>query len=342
MRVASYNVAWFNALFDDSDALIAGDGPSGRHGVTRVEQILGLGIVFTALDADAVMVIEAPDQGNGRSTVAALEGFAAHFGLRARRALIGFPSESQQEIALLYDPDALAAVHDPQGRPTGKRGSAEAPRFDGVFRAGPDENGTEQKVIFSRPPLELLVETARGTLFRMIGVHTKAKVPHGARNAEEAMRIAIENRRQQYAQCVWLRQRIDAHLNEGEPLIVLGDFNDGPELDAFEPLFPRSGVEVVLGWDKPAQMQLHDRHARKALAKHLAAAPASARFLMSDGQYLSALLDYIMVSSDLLACDPVWRIWHPFDDSACLSNPELRTALLVASDHFPVTVDIAL
>ena len=342
MRLASYNVEWFNALFDDSDGLVADDGPSGRHGVTRAEQLLGLGIVFTALDADTVMIIEAPDQGDGRSTVAALENFAAHFELRARRALIGFPSESQQEIALLYDPDALSAVHDPQGAPTGKGGSAEAPRFDGVFRAGPDENGTEQKVTFARPPLELLVETSGGTLFRMIGVHTKAKVPHGARDADEAMRIAIENRRKQYAQCIWLRQRIDAHLVEGEPLIVLGDFNDGPELDAFEPLFPRSGVEVVLGWDQPREMQLYDRHARKALAKRLAAAPASARFQMPDGQYLSALLDYIMVSPDLLRRDPRWRIWHPFDDSACLNNPELRAALLAASDHFPVTLDIAL
>lgn len=343
MRIATYNVEWFNALFDDEDQLLEDDGPSGRHGVSRIEQIVALGIVFTALDADAVMIIEAPDEGPGRSCVAALEGFAARFGLRARKALVGFASESQQEIALLYDPDVLRARHDPQGEPTGKRGSGDAPRFDGVFRLdGNDTPEDMQTVRFARPPLELAVETATGMRLRMIGVHTKSKVPHGARDAEDAIRVALENRRKQLAQCLWLRQRIESHLAAGEPLIVLGDFNDGPELDEYDALLPRSGIEVVLGWDGPRALQLYDRHARKALSRHLAAAPASARFQMHDGQFLSALLDYVMLSPDLCAGGPVWRIWHPFDDPGCFRVPELREALLAASDHFPVSIDIAL
>jgi len=340
VRIATYNVEWFNALFGEEHALLEDDVPSARHGVTRAEQLCGLGIVFTAMDADAVMIIEAPDQGHGRSTVAALEGFAAHYDLRTRKALIGFASETQQEIALLYDPKALSAVHDPAGEPTGKRGSPDAPRFDGVFRIGPDESGNEQKVTFARAPLELLIESAAGTVFRMIGVHTKSKVPSGARSRKDAVRMAIANRRKQFAQCIWIRHRVDAILAAGDPLIVLGDFNDGPEIDEFEHLFPASGVEVVLGWDKPQEHQLYDRNARRALSKHLAAAPASARFLMPEGHYISALLDYIMVSPGLRTKKPRWRIWHPFDDRACFANPELREALLNASDHFPVTLDI--
>ncbi|WP_114966720.1 endonuclease/exonuclease/phosphatase family protein [Alkalilacustris brevis] len=342
MRLATYNVEWFNALFGDDHMPIEDDGPSGRYGISRAQQLYGLGIAFTALDADAVMVIEAPDEGNGRSSVTALENFARHFGLRTRKALIGFASESQQEIALLYDPDALSVVHEPLGEPTGKHGREGAPRFDGVLRLGPDENGTEQKVVFSRPPLELLVESRAGNVFRLIGVHTKAKVPHGARDAEDAIRLAVENRRKQFAQCVWLRRRIEEHLCAGDPLIVMGDFNDGPEIDEYELLFPRSGVEVVLGWDGPRDLQLYDRNARKALSKHLAAAPSSARFLLPHGQYVSALLDYIMISPELRTRNPKWRIWHPFDDKGCFEIPELREALLLASDHFPVTLDIDL
>ncbi len=41
---------------------------------------------------------------------------------------------------------------------------------------------------------------------------------------------SIENRRKQLAQCVWLRQRVAGHLQAGDSLIVLGDFNDGPGL----------------------------------------------------------------------------------------------------------------
>lgn len=50
----------------------------------------------------------------------------------------------------------------------------------------------------------------------------------------------------------------------------------------------------------------------------------------------------MMVSPDLRALSPKWRIWHPFDDAGCYCVPELRDALLAASDHFPVTIDLPL
>ena len=57
---------------------------------------------------------------------------------------------------------------------------------------------------------------------------------------------------------------------------------------------------------------------------------------------MQALLDYILISPDLMARRPAWRIWHPFDDPVYWDNKELREALLVASDHFPVSLDIEL
>ncbi len=67
----------------------------------RATRLTALGMVFTALDADAVMVIEAPDQNKHRATVPALENFAQAMGLRTRKAIMGFDNETQQEIALL-------------------------------------------------------------------------------------------------------------------------------------------------------------------------------------------------------------------------------------------------
>ncbi len=115
MRIATYNVEWFNALFDHDGHILDDAGPSARYGVTRADQLAGLGIVFTAMNADAVLVVEAPDQNRRRTTAGQLEAFAAMFGLRTRKAVAGFPSETEQEIALLYDPERLSAVHDPQG-----------------------------------------------------------------------------------------------------------------------------------------------------------------------------------------------------------------------------------
>ncbi|MCW9043529.1 MAG: endonuclease [Pseudopelagicola sp.] len=339
MRIATYNVEWFTNLFDDHGHLLMDDRWSGRQDVTRAEQIEALGIVFTALDADAIMVIEAPDENGKRSTQEALETFAAAFDLRARKALIGFRNDTQQEIALLYDPDALRARHDPLGAETGKKGAADAPRFDGVFRIDLDIDATEDMVRFSKPPLEVAVETAKGTALRLIGAHLKSKAPHGARGRDEVMRMSIANRRKQLAQAIWLRRRVEDHLTAGDSLILLGDLNDGPGLDEYEHLFGRSSVEIIMGSE--AGPCLYDPHAREALRNRMGAAATTSRFyLANQKRYLQALLDYVMISADLRGLGPEWRIWHPFNDADCWAVPELRAALLTASDHFPVSLDI--
>jgi hypothetical protein len=333
LRIATYNVEWFDNLFDDWGRLIADDGWSGRRDITRAVQTAALGHVFRALDADAVMVIEAPDTNRRRDGVLALESFAARFGLRARAALIGFPTQTQQEIALLYDPDRLAARHAPGGDLPGT-----APRFDTATRIDLDIDGRPDTVTWSKPPLEAAITPLQGRPFRMIGVHAKSKAPHGARNPHEVTRLSIDNRRKQLAQCIWLRQRVAEHLAAGDSLVVLGDFNDGPGLDAYERLFRRSGVEIVLGEGDGAR--LYDPHAEPVSGHGHGPPPTTARFRLPKGRgHLSALLDFVMVSPDLRARDPRWRIWHPLDDPALRADAPLAAALLAASDHFPVTLD---
>jgi len=338
MRIATYNVEWFSSLFDDHNQLYNDRGWSARYNITRADQTAALGVVFQALDADAVMIIEAPDQGKKQSTIKALESFAAHFGLRAREAVMGYSNDTQQEIAMLYDPDAITAKHDPQGAFSGPTGAKGAPRFDGALRIDLDIDATEDLVVFSKPPLELSVSTKGGFAFRMIGAHLKSKAPHGAKTPAEVMSFGIANRRKQLAQAIWLRARIEGHLAEGTPLMVMGDMNDGPGLDEFENLFGRSSVEIVLGHEGPNA--LFDPHAKQALSRKLSAMPTSARFwIRPEKRYLQALLDYIMVTDDFRSRGAQWRIWHPLDDPTCWQNPKLRDALVTASDHFPVTID---
>lgn len=327
MRLATYNVEWFSNLFDDAGRLMDDAKWSGRYDIKRFQQIEALGIVFNALDADAVMIIEAPDSHRKRDGVAALENFANLMGLRARRAVMGFVNDTQQEIAFLFDPDEMNVSHDPQGKP----------RFDRDYRIDLDVDAAPERIRWSKPPLELAVETQKGTKLRLIGVHAKSKAPHGARSKTEAMRIAIENRRKQLAQCIWLRERVDDHLDEGENLIVMGDFNDGPGLDEYEKLFGRSGVEIVLGGD--GDIPLFDPHAASKIED--GPLPASARFWLSDQKrWMETLIDYVMVSPALVAKSSDWRIWHPDDDARIANTPELVQALLVASDHFPVSVEL--
>jgi len=333
VRIATYNVEWFSNLFDDKERLLEDGERSGRQGVTREDQISALGHVFQTLDADAIMVIEAPDDNRRRSSHIALEVFAERFGLRAKNAIIGFGNHTQQEIALMYDPRALTVKHDPMQ-------SDAVPMFDGEFAFDLDVDATPDPVKWSKPPLEVAAVSASGAAFRMIGVHAKSKAPYGARNQAEVTRLSIQNRRKQLAQCIWLRKRVEEHLGAGDDVIVLGDFNDGPGLDEYEKLFGRSSVEIVLG---ETGERLYDPHAMQAINRRIGASPTSSRFrIPPDGHYLSALLDYVMVSRRLKDKDPKWQIWHPFEHAKCYADPKLRDALLTASDHFPVTLDIEL
>jgi len=337
MRLATYNIEWFANLFDRNDNLIADDSWSGRHNITKVQQIEAIATVLTALDADAVLIVEAPNTGKSQNTVRALQRFAETFDLRTSQAVMGFPNDTQQELALLFDPDVLTPRHDPVGQPSDGTGNPDAPRFDSVFRIDLDVDATEDLVRFSKPPMELAVTTSSGKAFRLIGAHLKSKAPHGAASRDEAIRISIANRRKQLAQAVWLSKRVAAHLEQDDPVILLGDLNDGPGLDEFEHLFGRSSVEILL------QAGLYDPHAVQTHGPRPGAALSTARFARpEEGRYLEALLDYIMVSHDLRDLQPKWRIWHPFRDTTCWANEDLRGALLDASDHFPVTLDIDL
>lgn len=341
LRLATYNVEWFNALFDDNGRMLDDREPSTRYQIMRGEQLAALAIVFTALDADGITIIEAPDTNGKRSTTRALETFARAVGLRARKAIIGYPSETEQEIAFLYDPDRLTVRHDPRGSPANSHGSQDAPRFDTTFRYDLDADNVSETIRFSKPPLELAVTTATGTRLRLIGVHAKSKNPYGAIGREAQIRLSIENRRKQLAQCLWLRQRVNAHLAARDSLLVMGDFNDGPGIDEFEKLFGHSGIEIVLGTDPDPATRLTDPHATMALQSKVGITPTSARFYLApQKRFFEALLDFIMVSPDLAARAPDWRIWHPFNDPEIMATPDLREALLQASDHFPVSIDL--
>ncbi|MXU65254.1 endonuclease/exonuclease/phosphatase family protein [Oceanomicrobium pacificus] len=345
MRIATYNIEWFAELFSKDNKLLLDDEWSRRHNVTRRQQANAIATVLRAVDADLTFIVEAPNTGHKQNTVDALEQFAAAFGLRQSRAAMGFANETQQELAVLFDPARVMVEHDPKGEGSDGRGSVTAPRFDSAFRLDIDVDAEPEIHRFSKPPLELAVTALpSGRKFRMIGVHAKSKAPHGARNRQDETRISIANRRKQLAQCIWIRQRVDAHLDAGDDLVVLGDFNDGPGLDGYEKLFGRSGIEIVIGTNMPPDRMLAEPHARLWLDPRQGWALSTARFYSKElHRYLNAMLDYVMLSPDFAAdTGGRWQIWHPFDDPDCYADDRMREALLTASDHFPVSVDLTL
>ena len=343
MRIATYNVEWFTNLFDDQNRLMADQSWSARYKVKRTDQANALAHVFRKIDADAVLIVEAPNTDKKRSSVQALQNFASRFGLRQSRAVTGFESHTDQELTVLYDPDILKMHHDPKGEISDGGTITRSPRFDGKFKLDVDVDGQPDVHVFSKPPVELAVtHHASGKTIRLIGVHAKSKAPHGARNRREATEMSINNRRKQLAQCIWLRERVEDHLSADDSLIVLGDLNDGPGLDGYEKLFGKSSVEIVLGSADNPETHLKEPNAEIWLDPRQGWSVSTARFYSKQHKrYLNALLDYVMLSPDLVADHaPKWRIFHPFDDPACFNDPKMQTALLTASDHFPVCVDL--
>lgn len=355
LRIAAYNVEWFAGLFDEEDQLILDDSWSARHDVVKRRQTHAIAEVMRAFDVDVFLVVEAPNEGRTASCIKALEGFAKRFELRQSNAMIGFANGTTQELALLFDPARVALRHDPLGHKwapprSGRRMRlkflgplARAPRFDGVLPLDIDEDGLVDFQTFSKPPIEAELIIAAATL-RLIGVHAKSKAPHGAKNDRDAVCLQIANRRKQLAQCEWIRRRVDQHLDRDEHVIVLGDFNDGPGIDRYEKLFGRSGVEVVIGSVAEPDRLLRNPFVKARLHPDLGWRPATERFYNREKRgYLNALIDFVMLSQSITRdMVPEWRIWHPFNDAACYADEALKQALLDASDHFPVSVDLRL
>jgi len=141
MRVATYNIEWFSELFDKQDTLLLDAEWSHRYNVTRKEQGEAIAEVLRKLDADLILVVEAPNTGHNQDSLRALNRFTKHFNLRQNASVMGYANATHQELVVLYDPTVVEVTHDPQGQYSDGTHPATAPRFDSKFRYDVDVDG---------------------------------------------------------------------------------------------------------------------------------------------------------------------------------------------------------
>ena len=133
LKVATYNVEHFANLFDDNDNPDPDPSEEIRFRTTKEEQLQGVAKALRTVDPDLISIIEGPQTNvaGTKQTTWALKNFASQFGLRQTEAIIGFPSQGSQEIAVMFDPNVLDVRHDPLGTDLGLDG---APNVDHLVR----------------------------------------------------------------------------------------------------------------------------------------------------------------------------------------------------------------
>lgn len=226
MRLMSYNIEWFDDHFEPDSAM--------KTTPAAQEKFDGVAGVISAIDPDVIGITEGPNTTTTtgmRSTVEALENFAAAKNLRQSKAMIGFPSAGRQEIALLYDPAVVASHHDPGGR----SGHNTNPPFDESFQADSDGDGIREIYRHYRPPLEAkITRSDGGETFWLIVMHAKSKGILSAMDRIHFERTSDRNRRKLFAECSSVRLRVDEWLEMDRPVVVMGDVNAGPGFDYYE------------------------------------------------------------------------------------------------------------
>ncbi|MCG6887509.1 MAG: endonuclease/exonuclease/phosphatase family protein [Proteobacteria bacterium] len=329
LRICSYNIEWFNHLFNKDNSLKTGNKEQARF--TALQNVL------QGLQSDLIGILEAPNtSANGtESTVTKLENFAAQHGLPTSKALTGYISGGTQEIAVLYNPNKLQVSHAPGGNP----GSKSNPPFNGEFYFDTDEDRIKEVYKHYRPPLEVeVVVTQSGNTMKMIVAHPKSK---GIFNSMDMLHWERESKRSRlklYAECDWIRRRVDEWLDDDTDVIAMGDFNDGPGMDYYEFRYGHSAVEIIMGDIFSPERVLRSLSGKPTWTSR-GWKPASARFKdRMTGDNVNVLIDHILVSAGVpVVAGPAYRIWNPYE---VVDAEPLKQDLLTASDHFPVTLDL--
>ncbi len=330
-RIATYNIEWFDDHFNEDNSLKL-SGKSEQK-FKAVKSILEL------INADLITIIEAPNTTTTtviQDTKKKLENFAGWAGLLTRKAIIGFPSGGRQEIAILYNPDKMTVTHDPGGHPNSKSN----PPFNGEYFFDTDDDNIKEVYRHYRPPLEAKIKLTSGEIFNIMGVHTKSKGIFNSVDQVHLERESIRNQHKLYAECAWIRQRVEDWVGEGKKFAVMGDINDGPGMDFYEMRYGRSSVEIIMGDIFKPDFILRN-YTGKPKWTNNGWEPSSARFKdIITGSNVNVLIDHIMASPNLPVCseNPA-RVWNPYEDS---NLKEYREQFLEASDHFPVTLDLDL
>src|SRR5215510_14678754 len=245
IKLLCWNVEWMNDLFTagSGPAAFRPDNEKPQHNTdttvkTRREHLSG---VLTDLVPDVVVVCEGPSRKEELKLF-----FDTDVPGTWQVDLQRSPAQSQNiGIAVRTDTGKFAApvlqLHD----------TASDKRFD-PFLVDTDSDDVLEQHKFERRPLLASVSPAGGAAFTILGLHLKSKGIFDALEWSRWWDTADANRKKILAQATEIRLMfLEPFLSDpataAKPLIVCGDINHCPGLDASERKLFGSGVERLMG-----------------------------------------------------------------------------------------------
>ena len=256
LKFVTWNMEWMNDLFESNSqtpAFKADNAVPFHHpGATVRKRRDDLSGALNELAADVVVVVEGPNrtgelqlffdqdvQGDWQVYVQPSKGQSQNIGVAVRVDQGKFNAVSFKS----FDTNNLTSF-DP-------------------FLIDTDDDEIEEQYKFERHPLYVEVNPQVGKSFRILGLHLKSKGIFQAYEWSKWWQMADANRRKLLAQTAQLRLKfLDPFLTQPEtqhiPLVVCGDINDGPGLDANEKRLFGSAVERLMGTIWRPELCLHN------------------------------------------------------------------------------------
>jgi hypothetical protein len=341
LKLMVWNTAWMNDLFDANGKFrTANSHPQHEPSSTIKQRRDQLSAVIDESDADVIVIIEGPN------STAELQRFFDLDVTGKWQAFLQNTAGSSQCIGCAVRTDR-GALHPTQ--PLLAFDTTTRLEFQ-PFHIQDESDGLETAFSFERLPLYVEIRMADGAAFRILGLHLKSKGIFSAYEWSKWWAVADAARKKILAQTTQVRTAfLDPYLTDpataGIPLVVCGDINDGPGLDASEKKLLGSGIERLMGnvW-RPRlclgnalydALPEKDRRAQNFASLYTVAFRDPIFNNMTHEEWI----DHI-----LYTCPPGGK---PFvQDGAVMRNAANSKDLLktykYASDHYPVVARIVL
>ncbi len=335
-----WNMEWMNDLFGPNDQPPAwrpdNHVPQHDPGTTVRERRDDLAGVLNDLHPDIVVVVEGPN--------------------RSGELQLLFDDDVNGDWIVWVQPSPRMsqcvgiAVRTDQGRfrgpPIRSFNTVDEQAFD-PFLLDTDDDKIEEQHKFERRPLYVEVHPQGGAEFRVLGLHLKSKGIFDALEWSRWWQRAEGNRRKLVAQAMQLRLNfLDPYMTDPAtrdiPLIVCGDINDGPGMDAAEKRIYGSAIERIMGtvWRPELTFgnALFDtlNGNDQAELDFSAISTTSFRDPIFNNVWHRVWIDHVLYSRRGAVN---WvrdaRIYHTMPDGR-----RIWSAFPHASDHYPITVTV--